>query len=203
MQQHQRSRLRSRVRFCAPLLIGLFVLLASVSSAAASYNRTAAVNYADAWTHGRNSAYRNYDPNDCTNFASQILAAGGVPQIYGDGYVQHDQNWFNVSLGNSYSWSAANNMKDHFNLTPSRYATRSSVGSLFAGDIIFMKFSGDSVPNHTRIVVGTGYSSSDGTSYPAGTLGTLIDQHSNDKKHVLWNDGAPFGTAYYYYDVVY
>jgi len=47
------------------------------------YNRAAAVAYADQWSandpdYVRNPDYPNFD-NDCTNFASQVLYAGGMP----------------------------------------------------------------------------------------------------------------------------
>lgn len=42
-----------------------------------SYNRTAAVNYAKKWAKQRNSSFNTYT-SDCTNFASQVLNAGGI-----------------------------------------------------------------------------------------------------------------------------
>lgn len=54
-----------------------------VQSLTTSYNRTAAAQYADWAENGqkiRNSNnYPNF-PNDCTNFVSQSVYAGGIPQ---------------------------------------------------------------------------------------------------------------------------
>lgn len=45
-----------------------------------SYNRDNAVAYAHRWAYDRNPAYYSYDElgGDCTNFASQVLHAGGA-----------------------------------------------------------------------------------------------------------------------------
>jgi hypothetical protein len=50
-----------------------------VEAATYTYNRQAAVNYALQWWNKANPAYRNFGSNDCTNFVSQCLYAGGWP----------------------------------------------------------------------------------------------------------------------------
>lgn len=100
-------------------LIVVCVLLTMIFSAsptrAGSYNRTDAANYADNWAHGRNSSYKNYGSgcsncNDCTNYVSQALYAGGYPMRTGnwntDSYFEW---WFRTVLlikQNSKTWSA-------------------------------------------------------------------------------------------------
>jgi len=78
------------------------------------YNRSAAVGYADQWALSRNSYYNNYPSQDCTNFASQIMAAGGLPQL--NGSVGDNNAWWFVyyTLQNSNTWSAAANLQQHF-----------------------------------------------------------------------------------------
>lgn len=56
--------------------------------AGVAYNREYAINYADAWAHSRNAYYPSYGVeadgtkcDDCTNFISQVLEVGGIPQI--------------------------------------------------------------------------------------------------------------------------
>ncbi|CAG8592959.1 39395_t:CDS:2 [Gigaspora margarita] len=51
------------------------------SSKPSSYNRQNAVNYAGQYCSSPNPKYTNYDKKggDCTNFASQVLNAGGIP----------------------------------------------------------------------------------------------------------------------------
>ncbi|MBV6506929.1 MAG: hypothetical protein ILNGONEN_02515 [Syntrophorhabdaceae bacterium] len=73
----------------APLVLGLLIFIAALFLIgfyfatpiyAGSYSRSATVSYADKWAHSRNSYYNNY-ANDCANFASQVMWAGGLPRI--------------------------------------------------------------------------------------------------------------------------
>lgn len=62
---------------------------------AISYNRGAAAQYAKNWAENgqkiRNSNYPNF-PNDCTNFVSQAVYTGGIPQ-YGTGSCNAENNY--------------------------------------------------------------------------------------------------------------
>jgi len=77
-----------------------------------AYNRTAAVQYADAWASNtqtlRNPAWGNFDPpngnGDCTNYVSQVIYAGapqmdntGSYQWYYYGYNNRAPSWTDVS----------------------------------------------------------------------------------------------------------
>ena len=54
--------------------------------AASSYDRQAAINYAETWWNGRNTAkYHDYGDYDCANFVSQCLIAGGLDLSAGPG----------------------------------------------------------------------------------------------------------------------
>lgn len=59
-----------------------------------SYDREAAVAYARHWAYSRNPTYLNFDDlgGDCTNYASQILLAGGQQMDYTPvyGWYYHD-----------------------------------------------------------------------------------------------------------------
>ena len=50
-----------------------------------TYDPQAAANYADTWWNGRNPAYHDYGDNDCANFVSQCLIAGGLSLSAGPG----------------------------------------------------------------------------------------------------------------------
>ena len=50
-----------------------------------TYDRRAAVAYADAWALKVNPEYWSSPDNDCANFVSQCLAAGGLRPTYDDG----------------------------------------------------------------------------------------------------------------------
>ncbi len=54
------------------------VLILCLIGLALSYNPNSAVTYAYNWYNSFNPAYNSYDPNDCANFVSQCLKAGGM-----------------------------------------------------------------------------------------------------------------------------
>lgn len=51
-----------------------------------TYDRTSAVSWADQWAHGRHPCRPNYGSgsscDDCTNYLSQVLNAGGLPTLF-------------------------------------------------------------------------------------------------------------------------
>src|SRR3984893_712620 len=56
------------------------------------YNRQAAVNYANAYATKRNPNFPSVG-NDCTNFVSQVISAGGYPQKGGSSSTDDTQWW--------------------------------------------------------------------------------------------------------------
>ena len=52
-----------------------------------SYNPDKAVDYAHKWALDKNDAYNYYSGNDCANFVSQSLAAGGSDPSNFEGYT--------------------------------------------------------------------------------------------------------------------
>lgn len=59
-----------------------------------NYNRTSAVDYAYKWVHAHNTTYYpNLGNEDCTNYVSQVLAAGGHKQ---------NGNWWITKLNSQY-----------------------------------------------------------------------------------------------------
>lgn len=120
------------------LIFGFFVLKVSASN----YNRTAAVGYADHYCSDANPAYYCPDWNDCMNFSSQVLHAGGLPEI---GWWEWDVNhWFFNGcdwLQHSNTWSVPAWFDNHAEQTPSRYQ-QLSVYSLSPGDVILFDWPG-------------------------------------------------------------
>src|SRR5207245_1273446 len=84
---------RKSLKFVPGLIIGLVAITHFSASDAFAYNRNAAANYADGYAMSRNTAYPSFSA-DCANFASQSIAAGGYPQLRGDGNTGNDNNWF-------------------------------------------------------------------------------------------------------------
>ena len=55
------------------------------------YDRLAAVRYADKWWNSYNPAYPKFEVDDCTNYVSQCLRAGGAPMW---GYPNREKGWW-------------------------------------------------------------------------------------------------------------
>lgn len=99
------------------------------------YDRNAAVEYAHRYAYGRNPKYYNFDGigGDCTNFVSQVLAAGGAQQNYSP------NGWYYNSLNDrAPSWTGVN---EFYTFLTSRHsigptAREISINNVMLGDII-------------------------------------------------------------------
>src|SRR5690606_10586406 len=69
-----------------------------------AYDRRKAVQYADRWWNDANPAYHFFEVNDCTNYISQCLRAGGAPMR---GHPNRSSGWWYSGENWSYSWSVA------------------------------------------------------------------------------------------------
>lgn len=143
------------------------------------YDQIAARDYARKWTSNsstlrNNTQFGYYSTkngcyscwNDCTNFVSQALMAGGMRQL---GY---DQTWYYSSSGPSYSWGGANNFYNHWKY---RATVAGSYSALRTGDVVSANFDGDSDIDHTAMIT---YNSSDSAS------GKWLTQHTSDKEEL-------------------
>ncbi|UTL73587.1 amidase domain-containing protein [Bacillus halotolerans] len=115
------------------------------------YDRLGAVQYAEKYWNKRNPAYKNFSDN-CTNFISQCLHAGGAPMR---GHPNRGSGWWMKQSSWTYSWTVAHSMKMY--LTNSKAGLRAvrvkSADDLVPGDVICYDFEGDGRFNHTTIVV--------------------------------------------------
>ena len=179
------------------------LLIPSLGGTAFAYNRNNAVNYADQWALRRNGNYPSYGA-DCTNFASQALAAGGYGQVNLDNNPSNLNNWYSFwFLGHFVAAHSWYNAPDHYqfqwNHVPggyfqdavsvasndtayfSTYDSQSMVG----GDELFYSWYGNGAIDHMAFQVWSGYSQ---YTYPANTwYGDLADQHVNDRYHISWS----------------
>lgn len=73
------------------------------------YNRTACKAYIDKWWNGRNPAWGNFDSlgGDCTNWVSQIINAGGVPEDKTGSYQWYWDNMNSPRTSPPYTRSAS------------------------------------------------------------------------------------------------
>ncbi|PEJ57065.1 hypothetical protein CN692_14300 [Bacillus sp. AFS002410] len=116
------------------------------------YNRFNAVKYAETWWDGHNKEYPLY-ANDCTNFISQCLRAGGVKMV---GMPKPGAGWWYRNHSNSsYSWRVAHALRRFLPNAKSEIKAEevSSQMQLSLGDIIIYDFEGDGIWNHCTMVV--------------------------------------------------
>lgn len=147
-----------------------------------TYDADAAVAYAHLWTEEgqtlSNPNYHRYD-EDCTNFVSQVLYAGGIPQITGN--RTSTSSWYydwGILARPSYTWSGAHNLYEHLRDYRSNIVRITSTADLKVGDII----SFDTEPNdgtfhigHTAVVT-----RKDGNSWSD----IYLTYHSTDREDI-------------------
>lgn len=139
------------------------------------YNRMEAIRYAELWWNDYNPSYRHFT-DDCTNFISQCLFAGGIPmektrnRSKGWWYTGGYEEW-------SYSWTTANSLKLY--LEHGVHIRTEKMGSpdqLSIGDIICYDFDGDGHWQHNTIVV-----AKDINGMP------LVNAHTTNSRHRYWD----------------
>ncbi|WP_261130258.1 amidase domain-containing protein [Bacillus sp. Marseille-Q3570] len=138
------------------------------------YNRLEAVKYAERWWNSHNPAYKLFE-NDCTNFISQCLHAGGAPMR---GYPNRSKGWWFRNNNWSYSWTVANTLRWH--LSGSKQGLRGqelpSPEYLVPGDVICYDFNGDGRWQHNTIVV-----AKDEQGMP------LVNAHTHNSRMRYWD----------------
>jgi hypothetical protein len=164
-------------RYLLPLTLLVLVALVAAGSfrvKAGNYNRAAAVSYADQWAHARNGNYPNYGSGcgctDCTNYASQVLRAGGYPLRTGSWNPNSVFEWWYRWI-TSFGWQTSRTWRitPDFNTYTAQYpAELTQVGGwgpgvpgMDAGDFILLDIinnstgqtPGDGIPDHARVIV--------------------------------------------------
>ncbi|MEN4479076.1 amidase domain-containing protein [Mycolicibacterium cosmeticum] len=180
--------------------------------------RKRAIAYADEWAgsesdpHKHNPDYANFGDGggDCTNFASQVMRAGGFQDV-GDGIDDWhrgdaDDWYYNNGMhvpGNdrSNTWSVAQANRDFVTQQSNRgqivgTAPMPSANSLdplapskaglVPGDLIYYRDTNGNI-NHTAVYVGQ--------SMQNGVLTDVVDQHANGDNNFR-NDWMPDGTDF-------
>ncbi|WP_240511911.1 amidase domain-containing protein [Paludifilum halophilum] len=143
--------------------------------AGSGYKRGKAVQYAETWWNGANPRYRKFE-DDCTNFISQCLHAGGVPMEFSS---RRDRGWwYRGSRENwSYSWAVAHALKNYLDSGGTPRAERvDSPEKLHLGDVICYDFEGDGRWQHNTIVT---------AKDPAGM--PLVNAHTVNSRRRYWD----------------
>lgn len=150
------------------------------------YDNIKARDYAYLWTSNsstlrNNSAYPYYSNyydcyscwNDCTNFVSQAIKAGGMKYrdsiYYG---ASSSVEWYYSNSKPSYTWGGAHNFYLHWK---NRAGVVSYVSSLQTGDVVNADFGGDGHIDHTAII-----------TYNSGSYSSnkWLTQHTSDKEEL-------------------
>ncbi|MGA4799260.1 amidase domain-containing protein [Streptomyces lavendulocolor] len=119
---------------------------------AANYSKMAA--YADRHWKNTNSDYRVY-PNDCTNFISQAMRAGGWGMTSGSAMTRKDnRKWFYGSFTwtTSYTWAGAENWYWFAIKHSKRTRALTNVWHLAMADVLQADWKRDGILDHTMIV---------------------------------------------------
>ncbi|MFZ3492258.1 amidase domain-containing protein [Streptomyces sp. 5.8] len=123
----------------------------------AGYNYTSMVNYARKYSLRGNGNFRTYG-QDCTNFISQAVAAGGWAQTSGGIFDRaNTRKWWYGSLSSttSYTWAGAENWY-WFARNSGRAKNISNVWNMFPSDVLQADWgpNPNSNLNHTMMVTG-------------------------------------------------
>lgn len=155
---------------------------------AAGYNYTAMVNYATNWALGRNGAYRQFG-NDCQNFVSQSLKAGGWADQ--GGWYQYDSSWWYTFANQTYSWVGSQNFHN-FAVGQGRVSYLSYLNDLGPADVLQVHWpEGTPDVDHSMIVTYSPWS--------AGTRDIRVSYHTTDTlNRSIWNLYSSFPYATWY-----
>lgn len=190
------------IKFLKILVIYMVLLTLSIASVAANpgYNREAARNYADSWCRGRNSIYNCSFTNDCQNFLSQVLNAGGLPQLWCADRWNSVCWWFTSCSDHSVSWVNVPTFNAHAQYWNGvRFSLRPSFWYLGAGDPILANWPGGASWDHAAVYMGEGIAW-EGTKQ--GQYCQLRSQHTTDRCRVWVLDYWPPDTQFRLWTVI-
>jgi len=165
------------------LIIAVLYLKSIIQVASISYDGQKAVNYAlTSCCNPTTNAYPFIDQDDCTDFASQVLQSGGIPQsndwwcvrlpFWNPCLIYHKTANGETCYGDyafSKAWSVVDDL--HSYLIKNNLAKDCSLGELQPGDLIQYYDQGKKVWEHTTVVISS------------STTNPILAYHSNNKCH--------------------
>ncbi|MGG4032448.1 amidase domain-containing protein [Paenibacillus cisolokensis] len=150
-----------------------------------TYNRTAVQNYVDKYWDNYNPDYIEYS-NDCTNFASQAIHAGGIPMYIQPNGSDYNPSWYyNINAGGwlrSLSWINVDELFDLLRNYSTIDAVASNLSGMAIGDIIQYDKGSDGDKNHTAIV-----SYIETPAWDPSKRYVYVSYHTTDRHNVLWD----------------
>ncbi len=166
----------------------------SMAPAIQAYSGTAAASYARTWGASTNKPYGRFS-NDCTNFVSQAMLAGGWKMKTGKGYCADrksnnvwwfkkdgcDRQWPISNTHASHTWGGAENFY-WFTKTSGRGTSAGRVSDLGVGDVLQADWDSDGNISHTMIVT------------KSTTKNTYLTYHTSDHTdEPFWPEGKNKG----------
>lgn len=166
----------------------------ALARAIQAYSGSAAAAYATSWANSTNTKYGRFS-NDCTNFVSQAVEAGGWKMEIGSSYCGArkdnevwwfkkdgcDRIWPIPNVHASHSWGGAENFYQ-FTRASGRGTKAAQVAELGVGDILQADWDSDGNISHTMIVT---------KSTPKNTY---LTYHTSDHlNEPFWPDGKNRG----------
>ncbi|MEU3216407.1 amidase domain-containing protein [Streptomyces sp. NPDC006971] len=119
------------------------------------YSYSKMIAYADKHWKNHNPAFRTYSGNDCTNFLSQIVHAGGWKPA-GGSLIQRTSNkyWFYgpANAITSYTWGGAENWYWFATKHSKRTKSLGNVWDLLASDVLQADWNRNNVIDHSMFV---------------------------------------------------
>ncbi|WP_052807285.1 amidase domain-containing protein [Risungbinella massiliensis] len=157
------------------------------------YEREQAVAYANTYWQNYNPQFKRFS-DDCTNFISQCLFAGGMPIEVS---ASKSRGWWYRGIGQraiwSYSWTVANSLywylrkRDGVKVVP-------KATDLRLGDVICYDWEGDGKWNHNTMVTGFNENGE-----------PLVNAHTRDSQARYWryqdSPGYTKNTRYAFFQI--
>ncbi|MBS3995412.1 MAG: amidase domain-containing protein [Alkaliphilus sp.] len=117
-----------------------------------AYDRENAVAYANKWALLRNPRYADFQEmgGDCTNYASQVIHAGGCPMNY------QKYGWYYNNLNDrAPAWTSVKYLYEFLvnNKSKGPVAVETDINGIQSGDIIQLNFGWDDRFDHSPVVI--------------------------------------------------
>ncbi len=141
------------------------------------------------WSGGTGDNHRTWQ--DCANFVSQCLYAGGAEYVRGIPLleVRDDGCWFYSDFRPSHTWGGASNFYNHWS---SRVGIRDAASKTKKGDPVSIDAGGDRIPDHTIII----------TSINEATHSTSDMKYACHTSDQYEKEGHTLRTIYETYEIV-
>lgn len=140
------------------------------------YDRHRVRQYANLYWDKANPEYMHFD-DDCTNYVSQCIFAGGAPMNYTG--RRNAGWWYKKDIPNdrwSFSWTVSHSLCWYLSSGGLHAEEVKSPTQLDVGDVIIYDFEGDSRYNHSTIV----------TAHDASGM-PLVNAHTVNSKQRYWD----------------